>query len=189
MNKTLSICSIIFCFIGSISNLISILVCLHKELRKVPTFVFLSILSFMNILKLISIGLCVYLLEFVVQKVQELDAKIINFFLLILFWEYQTTAYLKVNSSSLIFKKINYFFLNYEQIMRLIDYIMCIQRPLWRRFFNSTHAVILSITLIGLFFLLNFHLVFTVKYNNSFQNSSTIEYIYSSEMLAIWIHV
>lgn len=95
-NRFLSIFSILLCPIGIISNLISISICLRKELKKLPTFVFMAILSLINILKLISIGVCVAVLEFSVKKVQEIDETILNVSLFLIFWEYQSAAYLKV---------------------------------------------------------------------------------------------
>ena len=97
ISRSISICSIIFCIIGIISNLISIAVCLKKELIKLPTFVFLAFLSLMNILKLVSVGLSVYLLEFFIESIQEVDKSTLSISMLLLLWEYQSTAYLKVS--------------------------------------------------------------------------------------------
>ena len=91
INTIISISSIAFCFIGIISNLTSILVCLRKEMREVPTFIFLMILSFINILKLISIALIASVLEF-----HELGERCLNIMLFIIFWEHQSSAYFKV---------------------------------------------------------------------------------------------
>ena len=96
-DRIISIFSIIFCSFGILSNLYSIFICLRKELRKVPTFVFFTFLSSINILKLISIGLSAFLLEFVAQNKKELDERIINLGLFVIFLEYQSTPYFKVN--------------------------------------------------------------------------------------------
>ena len=96
MNRIISIFSLVFCSIGIISNLISIFICLRRELRQVPTFVFFAFLSFINILKLISIGVFTILLEFIVNKVEELDERILTVGLFALLCEYQCTAYFKV---------------------------------------------------------------------------------------------
>lgn len=97
-DRILAIFSIMFCTIGILSNLISILICLRKELRKVPTFMFLAVLSFIYTLKLFLIALFSFLIEFVVQSIQELNEITINITLFFIFCEYQSSAYLKVSS-------------------------------------------------------------------------------------------
>ena len=170
INKILSVSVIVFCAIGIISNFISILICLRKELRKLPTFIFLTFLSSINILKLLSIGLSVFTLQFIVTKLQDIDERIINISLFMIFWEYQSTAYLK--------------------IVMLIDQLMCIEFTLWRRsLFNNTKAVLLSLFIVLSFILSNIHLNFTAEYNYELENVTSIDYLISSKMIKAWIYV
>ena len=98
ISLAISVSSIIFCSIGILGNCICILTCMRKELRDVPTFIFLMVLSFINILKLFTIALCAYVIEFIVQNVEDFNTAFLNITLFILFWEYQSSTYLKVSS-------------------------------------------------------------------------------------------
>ena len=107
-NRIISIFSIVFCSIGVLSNIVSIFISLRKELRRVPTFVFFAFLSVINILKLISIGLFAFILEFQIQNEEELNERVINVGLFIIFLEYQSTPYFKVKiNNKEIFLKSN----------------------------------------------------------------------------------
>jgi hypothetical protein len=72
---------------------------------------------------------------------------------------------------------------------------MCIKFVLWRKtLFSSTKAFFLSIFIILLFFALNFHLIFTLKYGLNdnetiIENLTLTEYLLSSETFQSWIHV
>ncbi len=65
LNKAISIISIAFCSIGIsiIGNIISLTICLRKELPKVPKFVFMAFQSAINILKLATIIACILILK------------------------------------------------------------------------------------------------------------------------------
>jgi hypothetical protein len=68
---------------------------------------------------------------------------------------------------------------------------MCIKFVLWRRsLFSSSKAIVVSILLIFIFFASNFHLNFTIKFENiASENVTLIRYLVSSNMLKIWFHV
>jgi hypothetical protein len=71
---------------------------------------------------------------------------------------------------------------------------MCIKFVLWRKTQKSTKAFFLSIFVILLFFGLNFHLIFTLKYDQNvnetiIENLTLTEYLLSSETFQLWIHV
>ena len=71
----------------------------------------------------------------------------------------------------------------------LFDHLMCIKFVLWRKkMFSSTKAVILSLVIILGFILVNFHLIFTIKFTH-FENSTFIEYLITSGMFLIWLKV
>jgi len=171
INKILSVSLIVCSSVGIASNLVSIFICLRKDLRKLPTFVFLTFLSSVNILKLLSIPLSVFTLQYLVSNIQKIDKRILNICIFMIFWEYQSTAYLK--------------------IVMIVDQLMCIEFTLWRRsLFNSTKAILLSLLLVFSFILSNIHLNFKVRYENAIENvTSNIEYLISSEILINTIHV
>ena len=97
INQRLSIITIILCSIGVFGNVISLLICLQKKLRIIPTFIFLSFIDSISILILTTIGLCVLITQFLYQKVQVINDKFYNVALFLLFWEFQSSAYLKVS--------------------------------------------------------------------------------------------
>ena len=87
-----------------------------------------------------------------------------------------------------------YIFLNliFEfKLCMLADQLMCIKFVLWRKsIFSSTKAILSSLALLLFLFILNFHLIFTIKYNNDSENKTLIEHLISSKMLAVWtMHV
>ena len=73
--------------------------------------------------------------------------------------------------------------------MMLFDQLMCVKHVLWRKsLFNYKKAILSSFVVILFFFLMNFHLNFTVKYNFD-ENSTLIDFLASSKTLIIWAKV
>jgi hypothetical protein len=68
---------------------------------------------------------------------------------------------------------------------------MCVKHVLWRKsLFNSKRAIYASILIISIFFLINVHLNFTIKYSVKDGNStSIIDVITSSHTLVLWFKV
>jgi hypothetical protein len=96
MNEKLEISIIILSIFGVAGNIISIVVCLRKKLRIIPTFVFMAFLSVLNICKLITIVFCLFASNFFVTKLQEFDSRFFKIMIFLIFWEYQSSAYFKV---------------------------------------------------------------------------------------------
>ena len=74
----------------------------------------------------------------------------------------------------------------------LVDQLMCVKYVLWRKsMFSSKRAIYLSILIISIFFLVNVHLNFTIKYsvNRTEGNSTFIDLLTSSEIILVWFKV
>ena len=78
-----------------------------------------------------------------------------------------------------------------KQLILLVDQLMCVKYVLWRRsIFNRERAIFLSVILISIFFFVNVHLNFTVKYSVKDGNSTSfIDLITSSQVLVFWLKV
>ena len=96
MNENITISFVVLSFFGCVGNLVSIGVCLRKELRRIPTFVFMAFLSAINILKLTTIALCLIASQYLVDKFHQLDSISLKLIIFLIFWEYQSSAYFKV---------------------------------------------------------------------------------------------
>jgi hypothetical protein len=93
----IEIIPIIFAVIGITGNIISVIICLKKELRKTPSFIFKIFINIMNIIPLITI--IIYLFATDVYQI-KFDEFYFNFFKTLLFlilWTWQSSAYLQVN--------------------------------------------------------------------------------------------
>ena len=101
-NFVTSIISIILYSIGIMANTFSIFICLHKELRKTPTFVFMGFMALINITKLLTL----ILTTFQIQFNSNLNLVALNICFFVLFWKYQSAAYLNVNIIFLLFIEI-----------------------------------------------------------------------------------
>ncbi len=91
--SVIKIVSIVFFIIGIISNTLSIIICLRKQLRKIPTFIFKIFNSFMNIITLTTI----FLILFIETFDFEIKTKILEFLIFLIFSATQSSAYLQVN--------------------------------------------------------------------------------------------
>ena len=73
--------------------------------------------------------------------------------------------------------------------MMLFDQLMCVKHVLWRKsIFSYNKAIFSSFVVILFFFLLNFHLNFTIKYKYV-ENSTLIDLMVSSAVLMMWTKV
>jgi hypothetical protein len=186
----ISIFTIILCVFGIMGNIISIKICSKKELRKTPTFIFMSFISAINILKLLTIMIFILILQFFVTNIYKLNSLFLNICFFLIFWKYQSSVYLMVRLNLWLFKLWSYYFYFYfVKLMMLFDQLMCVKHVLWRKsLFNYKKAILSSFVVILFFFLINFHLNFTVKYNFD-ENSTLIDFLASSKTLIIWAKV
>ena len=92
-NLTISIISVAFYSIGIIANILSFFICLRKELRKTPTFIFMAFIASTNTIKLLSLIVTTIKIEFN----SNMNIMLLNSCLFIMFWKYQSSAYLNVN--------------------------------------------------------------------------------------------
>ena len=97
MSFVTAMLSIVFCSIAIIGNFISIVICLQKELRKTPTFIFMSFLSTVNIIKMTTILVSVVIMQFVFESISEINTILLNVCLFIVFSKYQTSIYFIVS--------------------------------------------------------------------------------------------
>jgi hypothetical protein len=96
MNRAISIFTIVLCSLGITGNIISIIVCLQKELRNIPTFVFLTFQSIINIFKLITNPFYLITLQFVFDEIESFDCLFYNTGVFLIFWEFQSLIFFKV---------------------------------------------------------------------------------------------
>jgi hypothetical protein len=81
-----------------------------------------------------------------------------------------------------------YLFITFQLIV-LIDQLMCIKVVLWRKsFLNGKRALLLTIIVISIFVLTNFHLNISLTYSSN-ENFTVIEYLRSSDTFKFWIKV
>jgi hypothetical protein len=102
ITQKLSILTIILSVIGIIGNIISLLICLKEELRKIPTFVFIIFQKILNIIKLVTISLSIFVTQFQsnFKNFQDINNIYYNIAIFLFFWEYQSSAYLSVFSKT-----------------------------------------------------------------------------------------
>ena len=93
--EIIAIVSIILCSIGIIGNIVTIIICLRKQLRKTPTFILIVLKAGTNILPLIAIFIP-FVTGFAIKHNMlhfNLMCKVILF---LSFWGCQSSAYLLV---------------------------------------------------------------------------------------------
>jgi len=102
ITQKLSIVTIVLSAIGVLGNIISLLICLKEELRKIPTFVFTIFQKILNIIKLVTISLCIFVTQFQskFKNAQDINNIYYNIAIFLFFWEYQSSAYLTVNNKN-----------------------------------------------------------------------------------------
>ena len=94
-DQLISILTFVLSLLGSLGNFLTIFICLHKELRKVPTFVFMKFVAALNILKLVSVLLFIHFLKYSLNNVFE--NSLIKYVLIIFLWQHHSEVYLQVN--------------------------------------------------------------------------------------------
>ena len=103
-SQVTSIPWIILSSIGIIGNIVSILICLRKELRKTPTFIFMAFVGAINIFKLFTAIVCILILQFQIEEIKDLNIVFINTCLFLLFWKHHSSVYLMVSIFLIIIK-------------------------------------------------------------------------------------
>jgi hypothetical protein len=96
LNKIVSVSIIFLSSIGIIGNIISIVICMRKELRKVPTFIFMAFVSILNILKLITKAGCILSFQFLIIEFNFLNNIFFNPIIVLIFCQSHSTIYLMV---------------------------------------------------------------------------------------------
>ncbi len=99
-----SLLTVLLCVFGIIGNILSIKICSKKELRKTPTFIFMSFISAINILKLLTIMIFILILQFFVTNIYKLNSLFLNICFFLIFWKYQSSVYLMVRLNLWLFK-------------------------------------------------------------------------------------
>ena len=94
LNYIIAVFSIILCILGTIGNIITLLMCLRKNLRKRPLFIFMMFTAIMNIFPLVSIAFYSVVIEILKIENQTIFYKINAF---ISSWGSQSTNYLLVS--------------------------------------------------------------------------------------------
>ena len=96
IDKTLEIIFITLCLIGIISNLLSIIICLQKRLRKSPTFVFMMFRNITNIVLLIAVVFFKFTGGFFKPQARSLKFNLSKVQMFLIFSSFQSSAYLQV---------------------------------------------------------------------------------------------
>ena len=100
--KIIEVSSLILCLFGIIGNILSIIICSRKPLKKQPTFIFMASMSFMNILPLITILSCPIAAHFMKfeNHLQIYFCKISTF---LTYWGSEASTYLLVYKYNKVF--------------------------------------------------------------------------------------
>ena len=94
--KAIAIISILSGIIGIIGNLISIIICSQKDLRKTPTFILKIFISIMNLIPMLTNIFSPFAAYFLNSKYDDLSFTIFKMLIFLVFWSFQSTAYLEV---------------------------------------------------------------------------------------------
>ena len=95
MNRIFTIIISLFCGVGAVGNLISIVICSRTEMRKIPTFIFMAFQSLINILKLLTVAISFTVLQFFIKNIETSQSIFYKIGIFLIFWLYQSVAYLK----------------------------------------------------------------------------------------------
>jgi hypothetical protein len=96
VSKSFAVFLIAICSIGIIGNILSIIICFRKRLRKIPTFVLLGFKAGTNILSLTAIGLAALFLEFLKFDLTKYNDGICKTSFFLMFWGLQSSVYMRV---------------------------------------------------------------------------------------------
>jgi hypothetical protein len=92
----IEIIPIIVVVLGITGNIISMIICLKKELRKTPTFIFKIFINIMNIIPLITIIIYSFTTDVYEIKFNEFYFNFFKTLLFLILWTWQSSAYLQV---------------------------------------------------------------------------------------------
>jgi hypothetical protein len=96
INAVIGILSIILSIFGIACNMVSIIICLKRELRKAPTFIFKIFINIMNMIPLITIVLCPFITHFFELELNSLYFKMGKVIIFLTLWSSHSSAYLQV---------------------------------------------------------------------------------------------
>jgi hypothetical protein len=96
INTVIAMLSVILSIFGMFFNIISIIICLKRELRKSPTFIFKIFINIMNIMPLITIVLCSFIKHFIEFQLNSVNFELGKLILFLTLWSAQSSAYIQV---------------------------------------------------------------------------------------------
>ena len=97
VSKSFAVFIIAFCSIGIIGNILSIIICFRRRLRKITTFVLLGLKAGTNILSLTAIALAALFLEFLKFDLTKYNDSICKTSFFLMFWGLQSSVYNRVS--------------------------------------------------------------------------------------------
>jgi hypothetical protein len=95
INTVIAILSVILSIFGIFFNIISMIICLKRELRKSPTFIFKIFINLMNIMPLITIVLCLFIKHFIEFELNSFNFELGKVILFLTLWSSQSSAYIQ----------------------------------------------------------------------------------------------
>jgi hypothetical protein len=101
--------------LGVLSNILTIFICLRKELRKTPTFVFMAFIGCINNLELLTIIVVSFL------KDSLLKTSFLKLFVFLILWKHQSVIYIEVNKFFVINTLKNFITQTITQIDSFVD--------------------------------------------------------------------
>ena len=160
---------------GTISNTMTLIICLRKNMRKIPTFMFIAFASITDTIPLYVRNLDNFSFLVFGIHVRSTNLVLCKINLLLHFFPLHTSAWLLVSykPSNLICIFILTVSLSFKVVMTIERYLS-IRIPVWRKqIFNSKKAIIVAVLVIITLFSLNGILITspvlnerTVKVNN-----------------------
>ena len=96
-NTHIQIFLILFWSFGTIGNIFSISMCLRKELRKTPTFVFMAFICILNIFSLLTLIACPASLKFFQLQQVQIHLIVCKISIFVTYW-CQSASFLQVKN-------------------------------------------------------------------------------------------
>lgn len=159
--------SIFIIAIGTIGNTLSLLTCLQKSLRSLPTFVFYSFMLVNDIICLYFWNQNHFTEQFTHWTYQQKSLTICIVTTVLQMSSLKSSAWLLVKITFIIKKirKRNFLTVNIFQVCMSIERYLCIKIASWRKkYFNSKKAVIVSIVVMMLIYAFDSSLFFLVNF-------------------------
>ena len=195
LRKTLAVYSAFLIVFGTVANLITFIICLKKNLRQTPTFVFLSFLVLSDIVCLYFWNLNHFVSTFYGFIYESFSIGYCKFFFTTQLISFQTSAWLLVSRMFIYYdhywqdRDFILFFFFFFKVGLTVERYLSIRVKNWRTlYFNSKKAAICALIIIAVIFSFNIHLVFTIDYEKPL-NFSFDGGCYGDEMHNIWQYV